>query len=220
MIKVVAISDTHGKWNKIKIPPCDILISTGDYSFRGEEHMVKDFHKWMNKQPAKHVISVQGNHETGVERNFSYSKELAEKACPGVYFIDEGLVEIEGLRIYCSAITPFFHNWAWNRYPGEEIQKNWDRIPENIDILATHGPAYGILDGVPEYNSLTNKVGLRHCGCPQLLKKIQEIKPKFHLFGHIHEAFGTHSESGITYINSSICDGQYKANNHPIIFGI
>ena len=67
-MKIILISDVHGKWNKLEIPECDILISAGDYSFTGEQHMVRDFHKWMSKQPAKHKISVQGNHEKWVER--------------------------------------------------------------------------------------------------------------------------------------------------------
>ena len=77
-MRVVAISDVHGKWNKLTIPPCNVLVSTGDYSFRGEKHMVKDFHTWLNKQPADHIISVQGNHEVWVEQNFEEAKLLAE----------------------------------------------------------------------------------------------------------------------------------------------
>src|ERR1035437_3366696 len=123
-MKLVLISDVHCKYSKLVIPECDVLISCGDYSFLGEPHEVRDFHKWFDKQDARYKISVQGNHEKGVERNFQLSKEIAEKACPGVYFIDEGLIEIEGKKIWCFAITPFFCNWAWNRHRGEEIKKH------------------------------------------------------------------------------------------------
>src|ERR1035437_242775 len=109
-LKIVAISDTHCKWNKLVIPECDILISAGDYSFRGEPHVVKDFHQWLDKQPAKHIISVQGNHEKMVEQDFDYAKELELAKCPRAHFMDEGLLEIEGKKIWCSAITPFFFN--------------------------------------------------------------------------------------------------------------
>lgn len=78
-MRICAISDTHGKWNKLKIPECDILISAGDYSFRGESHMVKNFHKWLNKQDAGQIISVQGNHELWVQSNFQEAKDIAEK---------------------------------------------------------------------------------------------------------------------------------------------
>jgi|ERR1035437_667277 Icc-related predicted phosphoesterase len=219
-MKIVLISDTHCKWNRITIPECDLLISAGDYSFRGEEHVVRDFHKWLSKQPAKHIISVQGNHELGVERNFAFCKQIAEKACPGVHFIDEGPIEIEGKKIWCSAITPFFCNWAWNRYPGEEIQKHWDRIPDGMDIIVTHGPCKDILDGIPEFNRLTGQLESRHVGCPQLLKRVLEVKPKLHVGGHIHEGYGTHTQDGIVFVNASICNAYYKPTNKPIIFEI
>lgn len=213
MYKIVCISDVHGKWNKLEIPECDLLISAGDYSFIGETHLVKDFHKWLNKQPAKNIISIQGNHEKAVEKNFNFYKQLALEECPRVHFIDEGLVEIDNLKIWCSAITPWFHNWAWNRYPGEEIKKHWDLIPNNIDIVVTHGPPYGILDGVPEFNNSSGEVEIRHCGCPQLLKKIIEIKPKLHIFGHIHFSHGIFKNDNTTFINASICDEEYKPTN-------
>lgn len=221
-LKVVAISDVHCKWNSVTIPECDLLISAGDYSFLGEPHVVKDFHKWLDEQPANHIISLQGNHEKQVERNFLLSKQIAEEACPGVHFIDEGLVEIEGKNIWCSAITPFFCNWAWNRYPGENIQKHWDRIPNTeknpLHILVTHGPPYGILDEVKGFYGKNGEYEPKNCGCPQLLKKVLEIKPEVHIFGHIHPAFGSLIREDIRFFNASICDDSYKAVNPVTIF--
>jgi Icc-related predicted phosphoesterase len=221
-MKICVISDTHCKWKNLVIPECDLLISAGDYSFKGESWVVKDFHKWLNKQPAKHIISVQGNHEKWVESNFQLAKEIAEQACPGVHFIDEGLVEIDGVKIWCSAISSWFCNWAWNRYPGEELQKHWDKIPNDgsIDIVVTHGPCYGILDGVVKYNTKICEYELEHCGDKQLLDKILEVKPKFHICGHIHEGFGIHEQDGIQFINASICDEHYKPINPVTIITI
>lgn len=219
-MKITFISDVHGKWNKLEIPECDILISAGDYSFTGEQHMVRDFHNWMNKQPAKHRISVQGNHEKWVEKNFDLAKQMAKEACPGIHFVDEGLVEIEGIKIWCSAITPFFHNWAWNRYRGDDIQKHWDKIPSDgsIDLIVTHGPCYGIFDGVQRFNKRTGEIEIEYTGCSQLLSKILEIRPKAHVCGHIHEHGGGRLiRDEITFINASICDEHYSPVNKPII---
>ena len=220
MPKIVAISDVHGKWNKIEIPECDVLISAGDYSFTGERHMVRDFHKWLDDQPAHHIISVQGNHEKDVEKNFQLYKDLALEQCPAVHFIDEGLVEVAGLKIWCSAITPWFHNWAWNRGRGSDIQKHWDRIPQGIDLLVTHGPPYGILDGVERFNGKICEYEIEHTGCSQLLDKILEVKPKAHIFGHIHEGYGVLSRDEISFINASICDEHYKPVNKPVILDL
>jgi Icc-related predicted phosphoesterase len=218
--KIVCISDVHGKWNKVQIPECDVLISAGDYSFTGETHMIRDFHKWLDKQPAKHIISVQGNHEKSVEKNFELAKQMAQEACPRVHFIEEGLVEVEGLKIWCSAISKFFCNWAYNRYPGDDIQKHWDKIPNGVDLVVTHGPCYGIHDGVERFNGKICEYEIEHTGCPQLLDKVLEIKPKAFICGHIHEGYGTLDRDGIKFINASICDEHYKAINKPIILEI
>jgi Icc-related predicted phosphoesterase len=214
-LKIVIISDVHCKFNKLKIPECDILISCGDYSFLGQPHEVKNFHKWFSKQNAKHKISVQGNHEKGVESAFSFSKQIAEEYCPDIIFIDEGLVEIEGLKIWCSAITPFFFNWAWNRYRGEEIKKHWDRIPIDTDILVTHGPPYGILDTVKTHDPIMN------LGCEELTNKIKELEQlKIHCFGHIHDGYGVFDNGTVKFVNASICNEQYKPVNLPIVIDL
>lgn len=211
-MKLVAISDLHGKWNKITIPECDVLISAGDYSFKGEPWMVKNFHKWMAKQPAKHFISVQGNHELEVEKDFANKKLIAQEQCPNVHFIDEGLVEIEGIKIWGSAITPYFHNWAWNKHRGEEIKPHWDKIPDDIDVLVTHGPPRGILDEV-NYVDGTFK---EHVGCDDLYNRILQLsKCKIHIFGHIHSGYGFKAVHDKHFFNASICDEMYMPTNAP-----
>jgi len=211
-LKVVAISDVHCKWNKLKIPECDILISVGDYSFQGEKHVVRDYHHWLNEQDAGYIISIQGNHEKWVEKNFAEAKQIAEEECPGVHFMVEGLVEIEGIKIWGSAITPWFHNWAYNRYRGEDILRHWSQIPEGIDILATHGPVYGILDEVlspcgDPYDPP------RNVGCEMLLQEIKRVKPAIHLCGHIHSGYGQVHKDSTSYYNVSVCDEMYVASN-------
>lgn len=213
LIKIVAISDTHAKWKNLIIPPCDLLISAGDYSFIGERHLIKNFHEWLNKQDANHIISVQGNHETWVEKNFNEAKEIALKACPAVHFIEEGLVEIEGFKIWCSAWTPWFHAWAYNAHRGDEIKRHWDAIPDNTDVLVTHGPAYNILDIVDSthYHGKVNE----HVGCFDLAETIKRVKPDVHICGHIHSGHGQEHIDGTSYYNVSICDEIYLPS-YPI----
>ena len=50
----------------------------------------------------------------------------------------------DNVRIYGSPWQPEFYNWAFNLpRNGEEMKARWDAIPDNTDILITHGPAYG-----------------------------------------------------------------------------
>lgn len=210
-MRLVAISDVHEKWHNLKIPPCDILISAGDYSFHGYPNVVKHFHEWLNKQEAKHIISVQGNHEQWVEKNFEDAKRIALQACPAVHFMEEGLVEIEELKIWCSSMTPWFHDWAYNRHRGQEIKKHWDLIPSDTNILVTHGPPEGILDAI--YNA--NGIPKGRVGCYDLRDAVKRIKPDVHIFGHIHSDYGEHHEDGTSFYNVAICDDMYLPS-HPV----
>jgi Icc-related predicted phosphoesterase len=108
-------------------------------------------------------------------------------------------------------VTPWFYDWAFNRERGQEIKKHWDLIPDATDILITHGPAYGILD-------LT--IHNIHVGCEELKDKIESIKPKVHIFGHIHEAYGTYANSNIRYINASVLNVRYQMVNEPLSFNL
>lgn len=224
-MKIVAISDTHAKWKNLQIPECDILISCGDYTFRGEKHLVKNFHEWLNKQDAGYIISVQGNHETFIDRipkvarqmagsiPFQEAKEIAEKACPGVHFVEHGLVEIEGVKIFGSAWTPWFYDWAWNAHRGAEIKKYWDQIPTDIDILVTHGPPAGILDAVYYSDGVTIK---ERVGCKDLFDKILQCPNlKHHFFGHIHGSHGHKNFMDKDFWNVSICDEMYMPS-YPV----
>ncbi len=218
-MKIISISDVHGKWNKLTIPECDVLLSVGDYSFRGEPHMVRDYHKWLNKQPAKHVISVQGNHEVNVEKNFEQMKAFAIEQCPRVHFVSHDLVVIDGVKFFCSAWTPEFYMWAYNAARTLDraqtlqipyIKDKWDDIPIDVDVIATHGPAHGILDQVYYVDGVTPK---ERVGCWSLLDRIVQTNAKVHVCGHIHESWGTYEFQGKRFYNVSICDAVYEASN-------
>jgi Icc-related predicted phosphoesterase len=104
-------------------------------------------------------------------------------------------VMIDGLKVYGSPITPTYHDWAFNVLPGSPIAEAWEKIPLDTDVLITHGPPKGILDK----NSRDELLG-----CPELLRKVKEIKPKLHTFGHVHEGYGFVDIDGIRYVNAAI----------------
>jgi len=211
MFKIVAISDTHNRHNKLGIPQCDIFIHCGDWTSMGHAHEVENFAKWLNKINARYIVLVPGNHELTFEKNIPESLNWIKEHCPTAHILIEESIEIEGIKIYGSPITPFFYNWAWNRYRGEDIQKHWNKIPENTDILITHGPPYGILDTTIHADGSPRPENL---GCEQLLKKVQEIKPDLHLFGHIHHPGGTQvHKDGTSFYNCSVCNEQYFPSN-------
>jgi Icc-related predicted phosphoesterase len=200
---IVAISDTHNKHSSIVIPECDLLIHAGDATGRGTYSEVVDFAEWFEKQPAKHKVWVPGNHEKHFEKELPASMLWFTEHCSGHVLINQE-VTIEGLRIYGSPVTPYFNNWAWNKYP-DEIQEYWNAIPEGLDILITHGPAFDILDTVYP--------GCQPLGCPALRASISIKKPKIHISGHIHGGHGTLKHDATTHYNVSICNEAYQPIN-------
>jgi Icc-related predicted phosphoesterase len=219
-VKLVCISDTHNKHRQIKIPDCDILISAGDYSSKGYDREIIDFYKWLNEQNANHIVSIQGNHELGWEANPEKCKKLALEHCPAVHLLEDQSINIEGINIYGSAYTPYFYDWAYNagrtiteaaHYRKPFIGDIWAKIPENTNILVTHGPAYGILD---ELTYIDGTPKGQFVGCVELGKRINELKElDLHICGHIHCAHGQKHIDGVSYYNASICDEVYQVTN-------
>lgn len=208
-MKAVAISDTHGKHDGLQLPKGDLLIHAGDVSNIGKEQGVRDFLKWFADLDFKYKIFIAGNHDYFFERfPETYVKEIIPDNL--IYLNDSG-TEIEGIKIWGSPIQPWFHNWAFNRWRDAAIDKHWQLIPDDIDILITHGPAHGILDKTSRGELV---------GCEDLLKKIKKVKPKFHIAGHIHEAYGIEQHDATTFINASVLNLKYELVNEPIVFEI
>jgi Icc-related predicted phosphoesterase len=206
-MKFTTISDTHGKHNYLQLPAGDVLIHAGDVSSMGKEYEVLNFLDWFAKQDYEYKIFIAGNHDFYFER--MPDADIQNIIPKNVIYLNDSGVTINGINIWGSPISPWFYDWAFNRHRGEPIKKHWDMIPSNTDILITHGPVFGILD-------YTNS-GMR-VGCEDLLVKVQEVKPKFHICGHIHEAYGMQEKDGTTFINASVLNEKYVLVNEPIVF--
>ncbi len=208
-MRIVAISDTHGQHEKLDLPGGDLLIHAGDISGRGEEQEVENFLLWVAKQNFAHKLFIAGNHdfyferETEAEIRIKIPKEI-------IYLKDEGAT-INGLKFWGSPVTPWFFDWAFNRRRGHEIARHWEMIEVDTDILVTHGPMFRRLD--------RNSKG-EHVGCKDLLLRSKELKLKTHIFGHIHEAYGTMESDGIKFINASVVNERYELINEPIVIDL
>ncbi|XZF13737.1 metallophosphatase domain-containing protein [Chitinophagaceae bacterium MMS25-I14] len=208
-MKIVAISDTHGKHKKVLLPEGDMLIHAGDISGKGRQWEIVEFLKWFARQPHPHKIFIAGNHDFFFEQ--APWKEIKPLIPDNVHYLKDNGITIEGMNIWGSPITPWFYDWAFNRQPGADIQKHWNLIPQNTDILITHGPVYNILD---------RTTSDKNAGCPDLLEKVMEIQPQMHITGHIHEAYGCEYINGTRFINASILDEHYLVKNAPVVIEI
>lgn len=212
MTRFVLVSDTHN--NRIQnLQDGEVLIHNGDFSGRGKIHELGAFCADLKiyKEKYKHIIVICGNHDFCGEQQPLVTAQMISDT--GAIYLNESSVEIEGFKIFGSPITPWFHNWAFNRFPNE-IEKNWNKIPLDTQILVTHGPPHGILDKLDHLGSNPGA----NVGCPFLAAKIKELKDlKLHSFGHIHEGYGTIEQDGVTYVNASLLDTRYRQVNQPIV---
>lgn len=212
-MKILLISDTHNKHNQIltkylenKDGLFSMIIHAGDVSGRGYKNEITSFLEWYSKLPFEHKVMIPGNHDFLFEDDPKSSKELLDKY-PNITYLQDSGVEINGVKIWGSGITPYFFNWAFNRI-GDAICKHWELIPLDTQILITHGPVKGILDVTKRNGSV---------GCPYLLEKIQQLPElKLHVCGHIHEAYGMVINNKITFVNASVLDLNYNMAHEPI----
>lgn len=205
-MRFVLISDTHVKHGKLKVPDGDVLIHAGDMTGRGDPNDVVRFNSWLGTLPHPTKIVIAGNHD------FCFVKDLtARDLLTNATYLQDSGVTVGGLKIWGAPWQPWFYNWAFNIHRGKPIKEKWDLIPQDTDILVTHGPPKGILD-------LTD--GNEFAGCEELLLAVQRVRPKLHVFGHIHEGYGLLYKDGIQFANASTCTLQYKPTNPPLIVDV
>ena len=191
-MKIICISDTHNQHKNLTVPDGDLLIHAGDITSNGDKEDLIKFNNWLGNLPHKHKMVIAGNHDFYAESHPEETKQILSNA---IYLNDSG-VFIEGLNIWGSPISPSFQHWAFMKNRGEDIRKHWEMIPKNTDILITHCPPFGILDKTD-----SGKNG----GCEDLLEIIQtKIKPRLHVFGHTHEAYGQTQIADTQYVNASV----------------
>jgi len=206
-MKIVCFSDTHGFHQYVTIPHGDLLLFGGDMCRYSTINEVKSFNNWLGTlgYPPERIVVIAGNHDSPFEDDASNARRFMTNC---VYLEDSGY-SIDGLNVWGSPWQPFFCNWAFNLGTQEELAEKWALIPERTDILITHGPSY-------QYGDKTAR-GER-VGCKELSKAIERVKPKMHLFGHIHEDYGVFMKDETFCVNASTCNLRYQPIHPPIIF--
>ncbi len=187
------------------IPPGDVLVHAGDITGHGTIDEIKEFNEFLGSLPHSHKIVIAGNHDFCFERD---SERSAAELVNCTYLQDQQ-VEIGGIHFYGSPWQPWFYDWAFNLQRGAEIRAKWELIPDNTDVLITHGPPYGHRDKTFSGEAV---------GCQDLLKVVKRIQPRVHIFGHIHEGAGVSSNEKTEFINASTCNLAYQPVNVPIVY--
>jgi len=202
-MRIVLISDTHGLHRKVEVPGGDLLIHAGDFTLNSKPPAVlHDFDAWLGSLPHRHKVVIPGNHE------FILEEPRNRGAITNAILLVDSSVEIEGLRIWGSPVTPLYGG-AFGKSIPEDRKRHWAQIPEGLDILITHGPPFAILDhgGSEE----------RREGCPQLLEAVFRALPCVHVFGHIHVGYGTLRTSHTLFVNASLLGEDGSLGRKPVV---
>lgn len=205
-LKALVISDTHGLhpfWSgQFPIPKdIDMIIHGGDLTSVGAIHEFNKFIYWFNNIDVDYKIMIAGNHDKGLDDPVNRYIILDMIRGSNIHYLEDSGVEIEGIKFWGSPVTPPFMNWAFMRTP-EKIKPHWDAIPDDTDVLITHGPMYGVLD----YTEIN---GAGSVGSKELVDAIERVKPKYHIFGHIHDMYGIKEVDNVIHINASVLNGRY-----------
>lgn len=208
-MKLICISDTHGDHAQMQLPEGDVLLHAGDVTAHGSKADYADFLEWFAAQPHQHKVFIAGNHDSYLEQVPDTSKQMASAL--GVHYLCDSGVEIDGIKFWGSPITLRFFDWSFMRDPGPDIDKHWAMIPYSTDVLITHGAPWGILDEVQRTADTTESTG-----CHSLLDRIVEIKPTYHIFGHIHEGYGRATFKQVEFANVSSMNRFYKIQNQAV----
>lgn len=216
MPRIVCISDTHNCNEKISVPDGDLLVHAGDATIKGTDKEVIDFLCWFAGLPHKHKVLIAGNHDWLFQTDNRFARSLIAET--KVTYLQDSSEEIAGLKFYGSPWQPRFYDWAFNLNRGAEMAEKWEMIPDDTNILITHGPPNGILDVVE------TRFGGSHEGCEELRKRVEDLgskgQLKLHVFGHIHGGYGVHDQFGLKFVNASTCDEEYHPTQSPIVIDL
>ena len=215
-LRAVCFSDTH-KRIKFSLPKCHFAICAGDVCAMGREDDFREFISWYAKQDAVHKIYVPGNHDIFCEQKPDFVINICK--ANDVHYLHNTGITLSGINFWGTATQPFFCNWAFNVIDARDRARDFALIPDDTEVLITHCPPYGILDNTPPsvWNNFSTE---EHVGCHALMSAVGRVKPRFHIFGHIHCAYGQFRRSGTLFVNASICTEQYKQLNAPVVIDL
>ena len=218
-MRIVCISDTH-LHQAFPIPVGDVLIHAGDGTSMGTQREVTHWLDWIAAQPHRKKIVVAGNHDYLFERD----PELIALLMPdSIDYLQDSGTRFRGVKFWGSPWQPAFNDWAFNLSRGHELEEKWKLIPNDTDVLITHSPPFGILDRVltrPQGEvGQTTDVDVP-LGCEDLLFRVHALRPRVHVFGHIHDSYGTQILGRTIFVNACICDEEYKPTHPPIVIDL
>jgi Icc-related predicted phosphoesterase len=160
----------------------------------------------------KLVLYIPGNHDICVEKEPMRCREYFETS--NMKMLLHRPYEWKGIKFFGSPYQPDFYQWSF-QYPRWDGARVWNAIPEDSDVVITHGMPEGILDASGRELFTRDEA---HLGCKALRERLRIIKPKIFAGGHLHHQGGQSvEENGTIWVNAAMCDDQYKPTRKPVV---
>jgi Icc-related predicted phosphoesterase len=212
------ISDLHGAQPELE--GGDLLLIAGDLTATDRLSEYHKLMKWFQGLSYKKIIIVAGNHDNILEDvDFLFSD------FEFITYLQDNGTEFDGLKIWGSPWTKSFKGidkrcMAFTTDKEYYLEKIFENIPLDTDILITHSPPYAILDECEDFFD-PNKS--EHVGSPALRERVERVQPKLHVFGHIHECGGKQvllkgqmGDKNTMCVNAAIMNVRYEPVNKPV----
>lgn len=198
-MRVAALGDLHGQVSGVEVPECDLLLVAGDLG------PIEYFERWLDRaaRRAGRIVGIAGNHDL-----FAEKRPDLYRALDWIYLEGE-TTQVLGLKVWGGPWTPPFMDWAF-MLEEEELAERWAEIPNDVDVLITHGPPRGVGDW--------SNYGNEHCGSISLLDRVEQLPDlRLHVFGHLHESRGRGTyRLGTEWANVSLLDEEYHPYPIPV----
>jgi hypothetical protein len=226
MLRIVHASDFHNRQGQATLPDGDILVVSGDLTNFGTETELEDFFTWIDRTYYIYKIVIPGNHDISLDKaktdgetpkwvsniikNFTRHSDLH-------YYLCHESCNLWGLKIFGSPYVPKVRDMQPTRWgfslDRRDMINYWVDIPKDTDILITHGPPFGKQDWCEGPIFPAGPMGDE-----ALRYMVKFIKPKLHMFGHIHEANGVCYDEDTVYSNAALMDPLYNITQKPRVF--
>ena len=183
-VRIVCISDTHTH-KPTFLPHGDVLVHAGDLTNNGTVAEIQDQIDWISSLPYEHKIVIAGNHDSWFDPRARRTTDTTKAPCWGtVHYLQHSSVQLtfpssahRQLSFYGAPQIPKCggEDFAFQYRRSDDA---WSFTIPPTDVLITHTPPRHHLD-LP--------AGL---GCDYLLKEVWRVRPKVHIFGHVHAGHG------------------------------
>lgn len=206
-MRIVAVADTHLFHDSLAVPDGDVFIHAGDLCRGGELFELRAAASWIAALPHRHKVIVAGNHDWA----FAREPAAARAMFAGAHYLEDAELMIDSVRFYGSPWQPEFCSWAFNVPRGPALAEVWAKIPRGVDVLITHGPPEGFGD---------RTTATQRAGCSDLRRRVAEVEPRLHIFGHIHQDGGVWRDGPTTFANVTTWDCQRRPTVLDLAHGI